>query len=61
MSFLSKAKDCVNEVLNRRATETGADLMVIGAYSKSRLREAIMGGVTRRMLEHATLPVLMAR
>ena len=33
----------------------------MGAYSKSRLREAIMGGATRHMLERANLPVLMAR
>ena len=51
----------LHAALNRRAAETGADLLVMGAYSKSRLREAIMGGATRHMLERATLPVLMAR
>ena len=61
IAVLAKTLPTVTEVLNRRAIETGADMMVIGAYSKSRLREAILGGVTRRMLEHATLPVLMAR
>lgn len=37
-----------------------ADLVVMGAYTHSRLRELIFGGVTRHMLEEATLPLLMA-
>jgi nucleotide-binding universal stress UspA family protein len=39
----------------------GADLLCMGAYSHSRLRQLILGGVTRHVLEAATLPVLMAR
>jgi len=39
----------------------GADLLAMGAYSHSRLRELILGGVTRHVLAHAALPVLMAR
>lgn len=61
IAVLAKTLPTVSEVLNRRAVEIGADLIVMGAYSKSRLREAIMGGATRHMLERATLPVLMAR
>jgi nucleotide-binding universal stress UspA family protein len=34
---------------------------VIGGYSHSRLREIVFGGVTRRILRSANLPVLMAR
>ncbi len=37
-----------------------ADLVVMGAYSHSRLRELILGGVTRYMLEHARIALLMA-
>jgi nucleotide-binding universal stress UspA family protein len=37
-----------------------ADLLVMGAYTHSRLRELILGGVTRHVLDHAALPVLMA-
>ena len=33
--------------------------MVMGAYSHSRLRERVLGGATRWVLEHAPLPVLM--
>ena len=37
-----------------------ADLLVMGAYTHSRLRQLILGGVTRHVLERATLPLLMA-
>lgn len=36
-----------------------SDLLVMGAYSHSRLREVVLGGVTRHILENATIPVLM--
>lgn len=38
----------------------GADLVVMGAYSHSRLRELILGGVTRHMLENTASALLMA-
>lgn len=38
-----------------------ADLLCMGAYSHSRLRQLILGGVTRHVLENATIPVLMCR
>lgn len=43
------------------AREFGADLLAMGAYSHSRLRQLILGGVTRHVLEHATIPVMMNR
>jgi len=39
---------------------TDVDLLVMGAYTHSRLLQLILGGVTRYVLEHATLPLLMA-
>ena len=39
----------------------GSDLLAMGAYSHSRLRQLIMGGVTRHVIGRARLPVLMAR
>jgi nucleotide-binding universal stress UspA family protein len=42
-----------------KAHRLGADLLVMGAYAHSPLRELILGGVTRHMLAHADLPVLM--
>ena len=43
-----------------QARELGADLLVKGAYTQSRIRQLIFGGATRHILEHAELPVLMA-
>ncbi|OYV41165.1 MAG: universal stress protein UspA [Acidocella sp. 20-61-6] len=43
------------------AADFGADLMSMGAYSTSRLRQLILGGNTTHVLENATLPVLMNR
>lgn len=42
------------------ALSAGADLIVMGGYGHSRLRQLVLGGVTRHMLKHATVPVLMA-
>ena len=47
------------EALITQAKELGADLVVIGAYGHSRMREFVFGGVTRTMLQAMTLPVLM--
>jgi nucleotide-binding universal stress UspA family protein len=38
-----------------------ADLLIMGAYSHSRLRQLILGGVTRHVLENSEIPVLMCR
>ncbi|MBO1324137.1 universal stress protein [Acetobacter sp. TBRC 12305] len=38
-----------------------ADMLAMGAYSHSRLRQLILGGVTRHVLEHADIAVLMSR
>lgn len=42
------------------AAETGADLLLMGAWGHSRLREMVLGGVTAHVSRHSTLPVLMA-
>ncbi len=42
-----------------RAHELGADMLVMGAYQHHPLRELLLGGVTRFMLNHADMPVLM--
>ena len=43
------------------ATEFECDLLSMGAYSHSRLRQLILGGVTRHVLEYSNLPVMMNR
>ena len=48
------------EVLLSRAADLGADLLVIGAYGHSRMRELLLGGATRSILQSMTLPVLMS-
>ena len=42
------------------AQRAGADLLVMGGYGHSRLRELILGGVTRHVLNNVTMPVFMA-
>jgi nucleotide-binding universal stress UspA family protein len=48
------------EILLARAAADRADLLVMGAYGHSRLRELVVGGATRHVLHHATLPVLFS-
>jgi len=48
------------EALLTRAVDVNADLLVMGAYGHSRLREFIFGGATRHVLNNLTLPVLMS-
>ena len=50
----------IGEMLLDEATADGANLLVMGGYSHSRLREFILGGVTQHMLENGTLPVFVA-
>lgn len=49
----------VGEALLAQSKDNGADLLVVGGYSRSRVREMVMGGVTAHVLEHAELPVMM--
>jgi len=48
------------EALLARANDLGADLLVMGGYAHSRMREFVFGGATRHVLEHMTIPVLMS-
>ena len=48
------------DVLLNAIADEGADLLVMGAYGHSRLRELVLGGVTRHVLRHMTAPVLMS-
>jgi len=56
----SEGKD-VGRLLLSQATAFGADLLVMGAYGHTHLREWMFGGVTRTVLYEAGLPVLMSR
>ncbi len=46
--------------LMSRAADENADLIVMGGYGRSRLRELVLGGVTKHVLDHMTVPVLMS-
>ncbi len=50
----------IGEVLLSRAADLGADLLVMGAYGHSRVRELLLGGATRSILASMTIPVLMS-
>ncbi len=50
----------VAETILAEAAASGADLIVMGGYGHSRLRERVLGGPTRHMLEHMTIPVLFS-
>lgn len=50
----------VSDVLLSHAADLGADVIVMGGYGHSRLREFILGGVTRSMLRSMTVPVFMS-
>ncbi|HLO75247.1 MAG TPA: universal stress protein, partial [Magnetospirillum sp.] len=46
-------------VLLEQCADLDADLLVMGAYTHSRLRQLILGGVTRHVLSHAQVPCLL--
>ncbi len=50
----------VGDTLLSRAADEDVDLIVMGAYGHSRFRELVLGGVTRHLLKHMTVPVLMS-
>lgn len=50
----------IGNALLSLAADLGSDLLVMGAYGHSRLREVVLGGATRTVLASMTLPVLMA-
>ena len=47
-------------IILEQATELGADLVIKGGYTQSRLRQMIFGGATAAILANAEVPVLMA-
>ncbi len=57
---LGGADLAVGELILSRASDFGADMIVMGAYGHGRLRELVLGGVTRVVLESMTVPVLFS-
>jgi nucleotide-binding universal stress UspA family protein len=57
---LERTTGTAGAALAALAAGCGAGLMVAGAYGHNRLREWVLGGVTRELLERAPVPLLMA-
>lgn len=53
-------ENSVEDAVLAAVKKTKANLLVMGAYTHSRLKELLFGGVTRHVFSHATIPVLMA-
>jgi nucleotide-binding universal stress UspA family protein len=60
VEFAPRSRD-VGAGLLQASADFSADLLGMGAYSHSRLRQLILGGVTRHVLENSPVAVLMAR
>jgi nucleotide-binding universal stress UspA family protein len=57
---VSRGNIDVADALLSHAADSAADLMVMGGYGHSRLREFVLGGVTRSIFQSMTLPVLLS-
>ncbi len=51
----------VGSAIHAQALEHNVDLLIMGAWSRSRLRQLVLGGLTNYMLQKAEMPVMMAR
>lgn len=60
LAQLSSGPLSVGDLLLNRVSDQGFDLIVMGAYAHSRLRDLVLGGVTRHMLRHMTVPIFTA-
>jgi len=52
--------DGVGPTILAETKNSGANILIMGAYGHSRLRELILGGATRQILSHTKIPVLLA-
>jgi nucleotide-binding universal stress UspA family protein len=50
----------VGDTILSRLADESSDMLVMGCYGHSRLREMVLGGVTRDVLQHMTVPVLLS-
>nr|NLR89412.1 universal stress protein [Rhizobium sp. P28RR-XV] len=61
VDVIASGTRAISDVLQQHATDIGAQLIIMGCYGHSRLRERIFGGVSRAMVQNVSLPVLMGR
>jgi len=57
--IVARDSDVANTILST-AADLGSDMIVMGGYGHSRLREFVLGGATRGILKAMTVPVLMS-
>jgi nucleotide-binding universal stress UspA family protein len=57
--YIRASSDLAGDILLKEARNAQVDLLVMGAYGQSPMRERVFGGATRRVLEEADIPVLM--
>ena len=60
VTVVKEVPGTVGEQVLLEADRRRADLIVMGAYTQSRLRQMILGGVTRHVISTATIPLVMA-
>lgn len=60
LAEIAKTEPRISDMLLHHATDTGATVLVFGAYGHSRMRQSMFGGTTRELLENAKLPLLIA-
>ena len=60
LSRIAATNVAVADIILSHAADTAVDLLVMGGYGHSRLREFVLGGTTRSILDTMTVPTLMA-
>jgi nucleotide-binding universal stress UspA family protein len=60
VSRIPRGQTSTSTVILNEISDTGADILVMGGYGTPKLREIMLGGVTRTLFECMTVPVLMS-
>ncbi len=58
--LFNRSERPIGEALQQTALDSGAGLLVMGAYGHSRIREFVLGGATRTVLSDRRMPILMS-
>jgi nucleotide-binding universal stress UspA family protein len=57
---LAKAEVSTSTIILNELSDSGADILIMGGYGTPKLREIMLGGVTRTLFECMTVPVFMS-
>lgn len=61
IDLLPRLRARISDVLKQHVNDTQADLLVMGAYGHSKLREKLLGGVTRDLIQSSDVPLFLTR